>query len=333
MTLEYKEDKILKKEEWNFGPLLGYINPYGNIIDLSMLVGEVGHDNWRNPVTPTFIRYISFVLLNTDAKELISIGLNNELYNKNSYTGFKEIVKRGVDFGREINYQSYTSFKKNLDDKYEKEKKKFQSFLSFDVKNGFKSFYEIDVYQKLVYDLVCLFHKTYSDNDFFDSIGIIPKVLDKATVVNTYKRKFSDDITGFEDDFYYEYLMIQLMSYLKDICVQYLGYHSLERAIPCEDLNLFNNINKNSYGYTFSESPRTITTSEPNVNDTFYNWLLMNWEIQRVPRYYWNENQKRFELESETLKFYETEKEEILGKEIGSIKRLVPLEERYKYFR
>ena len=331
MSLEYKEREILMKES-DGRPLIGYINPYGNIINLSRLVGEPGHGNWRNPVTPIIMHYMSFVILNTNVKELKKLGkelgLGNKFYDNNFYPGFKEIVKRGAEFGREINFESYNYFKEDLNTRFEKEIERMNFFISFYVKNNFEDFYKRDVYEKLAYDLICLFQKTYSNDDFFNSIGMVPKVLDKSTVLDKYKGRYEDG-----DKLYYGYLTVQLMSYMKDICIQYLGYHSLERAIPNADLNIHNNIFECSNGYTFADNPRTITTSEPNVNDTFYNWLLMDWEIQQVPRYYWNENEKCFELESEILKYYETEKEKILGKEIASIKRLVPLKERPKYFR
>lgn len=329
MTLEYKENEIIRTEKMYFNnPLIGYINPYGKIIDLSLLYGLVGHDNWRNPVTPIFLKYISYIILNTNVKDLKKI--SNELYYNNQYPGFDEIVRRGVEIGHEINFQSYDDFKTQLNEKYLCEKEKIKKFIHIDKKEN-ENLYNIDVYRKLTYDLIEFFYKAYSNNNFFDSTKIIPKALKKEDVLKIYKH--DPFIDGFENEFYNEYLMIQLMSYLKDICVQYLGYHSIERAIPNKDLNLFNNVNYPSNGYTFTKNPKTILTSELKINETFYNWILMDWEIKRLPRYHWNSNTKKFDIENPAVAYHQTNKEEVLNQELVSIKKLVPLEERKKYFR
>lgn len=59
----------------------------------------------------------------------------------------------------------------------------------------------------------------------------------------------------------------------------------------------------------------------------------MDWDIQRVPRMHFNEQEKRFINEAPIINYYQTDKEEILGKEIASIKRLVPKKYRNEYFK
>ena len=136
-----------------------------------------------------------------------------------------------------------------------------------------------------------------------------------------------------KEEFYYSYLIVHLMSYFKDICVQYLGYDSIERAWRIYDVNLFNNIHDASNGYAFSNNPRIIVTSEKNVNERFYNWLLMDWTIQQIPKKVWDDKNKKFIDEDYIFNYINRDKEEIYGKEIESIKRLVKKEDRYKYFR
>lgn len=99
------------------------------------------------------------------------------------------------------------------------------------------------------------------------------------------------------------------------------------------DLTIMNNLNIIFCGYRFSSDPKTILIFCPNSNKSFYNWMLNNWKIKRVPRMYSNEEEKRFVEESPTMALYKREKEDILGKEIESIKREVPKQYRKEYFR
>lgn len=59
----------------------------------------------------------------------------------------------------------------------------------------------------------------------------------------------------------------------------------------------------------------------------------MDWNIQKIPRMLWNEEEKRFVEENFSMSLYQTDKEEILGKEIESIRREVPKQYRKEYFR
>ena len=98
-----------------------------------------------------------------------------------------------------------------------------------------------------------------------------------------------------------------ILSYLKDTLVQYLDYDSVE-----------------------TQTPRTITTTCINVNERFYNYKLMDFQIVQLPRMIYEPSTKTYK----SMPFvYQTEKEEILEKEINSIKKLVKREERYKYFK
>lgn len=59
----------------------------------------------------------------------------------------------------------------------------------------------------------------------------------------------------------------------------------------------------------------------------------MDWTIQQIPKKIWDEKNKKFIDETNIFNYFHNDKEEILGKEIESIKRLVKIEDRYKYFR
>ena len=109
------------------------------------------------------------------------------------------------------------------------------------------------------------------------------------------------------DCLYDDYFSSMVLSYLKDTLVQYLGYDSVEVQIP-----------------------RTITTSCININERFYNYKLMDFRIFQIPKMIYDP----VDMTYKTMPIiYQTEKEEILEKEINSIKKLVRRDERYKYFR
>jgi len=330
MTIEYKEDEILKKEKWMYGkPLIGYINPYGQILDYSMLIGPYGHDNWRNAATPVFLSFISYVVKNYEVSKFLKSEYDfvKVLYEKNKYEGFDDVVKRGLQYDYSENHDTYDEFLQRLNDRVNKEEEKLKSTIEYG--GSLRSW---DVYRILRYDLVKLFEKLYSNRDFFDSLGRVIYAENSLEVLNKYSMSNTNDMRQ-RDQFYHNYLIVQLMSYMKDICVQYLGYDSIERAWRIGDLNRVNNIYYASNGYTFSNNPRIIVTSEKNINERFYNWLLMDWTIQKIPKKIWDEKNKKFIDENYIFDYVHSEKEEILGKEIGSIKRLVKKEDRYKYFR
>jgi len=323
MVIEYKEDEIVKTEQFTQKPLIGYINPHGKIINYSTLIGEIGHDNWRNPATPIFLKLISFVIKGESTKWLEDFEFY-DLLEKNKYDGFDEVVKRGLEYAQKINYDSYDDFLRELDNMLNVETEFAKSAAKY-----YKSYWNRDEFATLRYDLVKLFHKLYSNKDFFNSLGRVVYVESESYISKKYH--IYDGVK--QSKFYHDYLVVQLMSYFKDFLVQYLGYDSIERAMPDSDLILFNNIHDGSHGYTFSDNPRIIETSCTNINERFYNWLLMDWEIQRVPRYYWNEKEKKFELEQINHSFFQTDKEEILGKEIEAIRNQIPRDKRKAYFR
>ena len=328
MTIDYQEEEILHQEKWNLSgkPFIGYINPYGQLIDYTQIIGERGHDEWRNPASPIFLSFISFVVYGAKIKryEEAEWDPKKELFHQNRYEGFEDVVKRGLEYYNDVNFHTYEEFLNRLNCQIKDTEESKRLHLKYS-----KSFYDINEWRQLEFDLTNFFKQCYSDRDFFKSFGRVPLVHDRITFCKKYHLK---DVLS-QDEAYYEYCLIQLMSYFKDIMVQYLGYDSIERSIPENDLVQINNSSEASNGYTFSPIPRTITTSCINPNERFYNWLLMDWNIQRIPKMIWNEDEKRYTEEPPLFKYYQTEKEEILGKEIASIKKEVPKQYRKEYFR
>lgn len=290
MTLEYKEQEILMKECLNGAPLIGYINPYGKILDFSTLKAEYnGHDSIVNPVTPLFIKYISYIVRD-DINDV------NKCY-----------TKRG--------YESYSFYDNDTFDEFMEELQSELSLMRSDINLSVRTGTKLNwIYgsQILKYDLLKLFDKLYSNEDFFDSLGRKIYADNMDIVWEKYKKKFNfKEWQELEEKYKYyfeNYLVMQLMSYFKDICVQYLGYDSIERAWPIDDLNVVNNLYSASNGYTFLQNPRIITTSTSNPNERFYNWLLMDWTIQRVPKKIWDDKNKKFVDEDYIFNYIHNEK-------------------------
>lgn len=319
MSIDYFEEQIKKKETHIRGPFIGYINPHGQVIDYSILLGVPGHDNWRNPVTPYFLNFVSYVVLG-DSLEFFKTnankgGIYKEIYEDNKYDGFDDFVLRGPTTFC-MNLLNYDSFINDLNDT---------------IKNV-KKFRHCNEWDCLKYDLMNFFEKCYSKKDFFYSFGRVIKIHNRETVFEIYKNFLKNWDDREKESFYYNYRVVTLMSYFKDIVVQYLGYDSIERALPNYDLNIINNLYRESGGYTFS--PKSIIlTSCANPNERFYNWLLMGWDIQRIPRMIWNEQEKRFVEENPIISYHQTEKEIFLGQEIELIKRNVPEQYRKEFLR
>ena len=336
MTIDYQEEEILRREDnvWRKKPFIGYISPKGDIINFSTLIGEPGHGNWRNPITPYFLKYISFLVIgeNYEKYKNDKNEVFRQMYENNKYEGFDDIVRRGLNYFEFCNYDDYNSFLERLNETIKKQEKSRQDWAKLCSETSFSYRNDDSCWTDLEYDLMHFFEKCYSSRDFFHSFGRVIKVHNQTTVLEKYQGHYEDTYRG-KEDFYYNYCVVNLMSYFKDIMIQYLGYDSIERAWPNYDLNILNNLYRASNGYTFAPNPKTILTSCPNPNERFYNWAINDWVIKRVPRMYWNEQEKRFIQENPSMICYQTEKEEILANEIESIRRQVPKQYRKKYFR
>ncbi|MBQ9018738.1 MAG: hypothetical protein IJ097_00300 [Bacilli bacterium] len=159
---------------------------------------------------------------------------------------------------------------------------------------------KVDDLKTFEYQLLLFFKKAYQNNNFFESIG-------RKIVVDSNHKCIRKTI----------------LTNLKDICIQYLGYDCIERY--------------NSTGIKIeldheTVKPRLITSTYNNINERYYNYLLMDWEVKKFPRYKFNEESGLFILDNNN-DFYESENEEVLEEEIKSIKKSFSKEERHQFFR
>lgn len=77
---------------------------------------------------------------------------------------------------------------------------------------------------------------------------------------------------------------------------------------------------------------RTITTSKFNIYETFYDYILHDWEIFQIPKKVYDENLEQY-IDWKQEEWFISDKELRLKDELTSICREVPLEERHQYCR
>ncbi len=190
-------------------------------------------------------------------------------------------------------------------------------------------------------DLINFLQTARFDNDFINKLN---EKIDKSRIP-TYVTKdkkipYYVGVNGSESPYEIEalfgkYNTKELLLFLKDICVQYLGYDSIEQVKPNGEIltfPLYYAYYPLDY-YTYLDKPRVITSSDINTNERYYNYLLMDWKVQKVPKYVYNSSTHKFEMSPEQKVYIQPQKEEIYKEEIESIRKLVPLKERMKYFR
>ena len=107
-----------------------------------------------------------------------------------------------------------------------------------------------------------------------------------------------------------EYLY-ELLKNKNDFLVQMVGFNKIETMLK-----------------------KTITTSNLNINETFFNYLIMDWSVQQIPRFIVDKNRRKL-IKIEPSDFSLANNcglERALKREIQLIKKLVPLNERESYF-
>ncbi len=321
MSIEFKEAQITKREKRTREPFIGYFSPNGKLINYNVLLGGNYHVDWCNPVSLAFLSWISYIIEGTSIEKLKERALFPDMVTKNQYPGIDEYVIRGYGINYEINYESFDFFIKTLYKRIS------------DIEEIWHTYGRIEEYTEFEYQLLLFFKNAYRDKKFFDTIQRKISIKNPNIVKKKLKYKYRNCILsdGEVESFYRDYLKEELLSHLKDICVQYLGYDSLEKFKP-NGVVIKVPSRYEDYDFDFLTSPRIITSSYPNVNERYYNYLLMDWAVHRLPRYYYNERTGLYEKSNFSM-FYQSETEQKLEKEIRSIKKLVPLEERKRYFR
>lgn len=325
MVLEFKEEQITKRESWTWLPYVGYFSPRGELIGYNIMFGSGCHDDFRNPVSAAFLSFISYMQLDTSIEELKGeyiVKLCPNIVKENQYPGTDLFVKRGcsphVYNERDIDY-----FLAMLDERYDYLRER-------QIKYG-----PLNGYALFEYDLLTFFKNAYKNKTFFETIGqtfIAPHPHEIEQSVKDYYNK--SKLSRSERDYYIErefrlaYKTL-IMSFAKDIFVQYLGYDALERITPSIEAITFSS--KSSFN--FARTPRIITSSCSNPNERFFNYLVMDWQVSRVPKYNYDPKEERYIKELSSHPYFQTDRERQFEDEIEYIRKRVPIDERYKYFR
>ncbi len=292
MTIEFLGKQLDKYERWKNKPYIGYFTPEGKLVDYNTSLGG-SHGQLGNIVSWTFLLWIK------QSNAFKSLGIQD----------FKIYAKLNLENGNIKNADI-------ANDKYN-----ISSNLS-----------------SLQKDLINFLKNAEADHEFIDCIkkrideSKIPIYVKSNKEIPTYCGPGGAESIYEIENVFGKYNTKELLLFLKDICIQYLGYDSIEQFMPSGELlkiPLYYIYYPEDY-CTYFDKPRIITTTSKNIYERFYNYLLMGWKVQQLPKYTFNETTRSYEINTNS---FQSEKDEIYEKEIQSIKKLVPLRERTKYFR
>lgn len=141
-------------------------------------------------------------------------------------------------------------------------------------------------------------------NNFENYEDLISKLFEIFKINYDYE-KFKDNYGKSEIE-YYKLLFSQIAD---DFLVQFMNFDKIETSMS-----------------------KTITTSKLNVNETFYNYLLMDYNIKVLPKIVYNKEMKKFE-EIIPNKFIEIGSDAEALEEIESIKKYCKKDERHKFIK
>lgn len=304
MILDFDKDVVndgeMDSESFRSCQFIGFLNKLGEKVDYSMPFGLGGHSS--NSTTDLFVDHFYI----RDSR-IYENGI--EIYgNSQPLTGLEyekliceekreELLTELKDIKEDINWQREHS-----------------------------SNYCVSPKSRLEQELIQFFYNCYQNDSFMKGFGKNYYIMNEEefyhspyyqNVLKKYPKKEGEDDSRYNwripvryqfDSMYWNYKMSVILNFFKDVLVQYLGYHSIERI------------------------PRTITTSEMKIYSTFYNYLLNDFTIHQIPRMIYDEDRKMY-VEYSQSEFLLPDSELRLKGEIQAIKRLVPIKDRARYYR
>lgn len=305
MVLPFNEKVVNDREiesenDFYRANFIGYLNPMGVAIDYSRPFGLGGHDS--NPTTDIFAYYMTFQINNPKKYD--------EFYSKKEDKNWAE-----EDTKTRRRYLYETKIKDILE--YRTKYGKYGSRDDFFDKY---TFLDDDMYMFLYNCYSNRYFSTgfngdnfiMSESEFYEKVF---KPIDEERK-RLYPRSISDrDYLEYEVPTYYHfdvqyeaYKRKRTLEVLKDVMISYMGYHYVART------------------------PRTIYTSDTNVNETFYNYLLNDFKIISLPKMIYNPSLKMYE-KYERSPFLMPDREERLGLELDAIRKRIPRNKRTQYYR
>ena len=176
------------------------------------------------------------------------------------------------------------------------------------------------IFLKFENDLNIFFYNCYKAGTFRKGFGQEYSILsvsdfEKSFLSGKYHKLFNETEEEFNNRYksflesdYFWYKRNLIYDWFKVVVVQFLHYHLIER---CE---------------------KGITTSDLTPYETFYNYLLNDFTVHQIPRFVYDNSKNKYVI-CEHNSLIVSDRELRLKDEIQSIRKLVPLNERYKYFR
>ncbi len=324
MVIDFEKDEIKAKELKNGIPYVGYFSPMGKIIDYNVGLGGQTHNSWTNPVSSIYLKYVSYIITN----ETID-GSYGQYLKEHNPDKLKEMISDGLN---ELVYRGHSSYYGGVHSSFKEfyeeiisDIEKYENIIKYD---------RSDEYDKFILDLLKFFEKAYKNRDYIKTTNKITRIDNQKDIEKRVKEEFFLE----EDDEYICNRLVErevnkeLLSCFKDICVQFIGYDSIERYGPNGNKITIPK-NEEDYDSFFYKTPRVITTSNNDIYNRFYNYLIMDWDVYKVPRFIYDKKKEEYVVLENNLNQYRQEREEEIKEEIQSIKRLVPPYERNKFFK
>jgi hypothetical protein len=324
MTIDFKYDEIKEKELRYGKPIAGYFSPDGHILPFNDELGESTHYASDNPVAITYLKYISYVVTGDTKNSKYAEYLREHKPDKlkdMSNDNFDELVYRGYT-------AYYTGLSPDFDEFY------FGLMQDFEACEGRIKKGERFRFDRFKLNLMKMFINAYRDHDYITSVGKMTRIDNKFEL----REKIKKEENLSEEDSYVinselkKRVAKEMLSGFKDICIQMLGYDALERYGP-NNKKIEIPEDPDKYDEMFRNTPRIITSSHNDIYERFYNYILMDWEVYKVPKYTYNERTGIFEKEETIFNMHKEEKEAELKEEIQSVKKLVPPNERPQFFK
>ena len=152
--------------------------------------------------------------------------------------------------------------------------------------------------------------------------------------VKKYGRLGREDENMFEVGRVFGYAnTTNLLTLLKDICIEYLRYDSIEKISPNGEYLVYPVVCDPGDPFAYMDRPRTIDTSNKDIYVRFFNYLLMGYKNTKMPRYVLNSETGLYELEPEGMYSIQSGKDIEYQKELEAVLRLIPKNELYQFLK
>ena len=320
MAIDFYMEEIKQTELKNKTPFAGYISPNGTLINYNQEYGGETHYSFENPVSMTYLKYISFIITGEtkDSKYAqVLKDMNPKVLIELIDKGIDELIFKGYDSYYAGIFKIFSEFYKEIELDLERTEQRIRNQRELP-------------YDRFKLDLLKLFINAYKIGNYKKTMGKITRIDSIESITKKIKEEYP---IRSQDQYELSKLLAlrvkkEMLSDFKDTCVKYMGYDAVERRQP--NGNLVEIPTEEEYDKYFLNTPRVITTSHKDYIERYFNYLLMNWQIYLTPRYIYNEKTGLYEEESSVETFHQ--KNESLVKELDSIKRSTSIEERPKFF-